>query len=304
MLRYPDASPVRPASERLDLQRQTNQALEERLAQLKQAARNVCLAPSQPKLLPPSPEKTNVPVPPLPGQSQPGSATIADLIDKATVLIVNDNSIGSGFFISERNIVTNHHVVGDATQVKVGSRALGGFVDARVIAVGAGRSNGTQDIAVLEVESNPGAPALRICVTHQRLRPVMAAGFPGAVLSTIDPRRTDQLPEANISSGMVTSRQVQQPGGVGAIIHTAQIGHGNSGGPLVDEGACAVGVNSWLSLDADRGRSYQTYNESLDAEELRKFLDSHNISYVKSDSECAPLAPPKPETPAPRAGGN
>ncbi len=302
MLRYPDALNETLASERLDAQRQTNRALEDRLVQLQQATAKVCLAPDHPNLLPPSPERTIVPTQPRMGQSQPGSTTIADLIDKATVLIINDKTSGSGFFISERNIVTNHHVIGDATQVKVGNRSLGGFVDARVVAVGDGRSNGTQDLAVLEVEPSAGASVLRIGVTPQRLRPVMAAGFPGAVLSTIDVRRTDQLPEANISSGMVTSRQVQQPGGVGAIVHTAQIGHGNSGGPLVDEGACAVGVNSWLSLDAERGRSFQTYNESLDAEELRKFLDSRNIPYVKADGECEPSTPSVAEAPGPRAG--
>lgn len=306
LLRYPDPSVAQVAADRLDLQRKTNQALEERLTQLKQAATNVCVAPNapgQPKLLPLAPERTNVPAPPRRGQSQPGSTTIADLIDKATVLILNGNASGSGFFISETHIVTNHHVVGDSPQVKVGNRALGGFVDAQVIAVGAGRNRGTQDVAVLEVAPGSGALSLRIGVTPQRLRPVMAAGFPGAVLSTMDMRRMDQLPEANISAGIVTSRQLQQPDGIGAIVHTAQIGHGNSGGPLVDEGACAVGVNSWLALDADHAQSYQTYNESLDAEELRKFLDSNNVAYVKAESECTPLPPAKPEAPPAPAPG-
>ena len=159
MLRYPDPSIAQVVADRLDLQRQTNQALEERLAQLKRAVTNVCVAPNapgQPRLLPPAPEKTNVPVTPRSGQSQPGSTTIADLIDKATVLILNGNTSGSGFFISENHVVTNHHVVGDSLQVKVGNRALGGFVDARVIAVGAGRNRGTQDVAVLEVENGAG----------------------------------------------------------------------------------------------------------------------------------------------------
>ena len=119
----------------------------------------------------------------------------------------------------------------------------------------------------------------------------------------MDMRRIDQLPEANISAGIVTSRQLQQPDGIGAIVHTAQIGHGDSGGPLVDEGACAVGVNSWLALDADHAQSYQTYNESLDAEELRKFLDSNNVAYVKAESECTPLPPAKPEAPPAPAPG-
>lgn len=296
LLRYPDAPAAESFADRLDLQRQTNQALAERLAQLHAAADKVCLAPNAPgeKLLPVTPEKTNVPIPPREGQSQPGAATIADLIDRATVLVVNGHFSGSGFFISERDIVTNHHVVGESTEVMVGNRALGGLTKARVVAVGSGRSRGTQDIAVLELDAGASSSFLRIGVTPQRLRPVMAAGFPGAVLSTIDPGKTDQLPEANISAGIVTSRQLQKPDGVGAIVHTAQLGHGNSGGPLVDEGACAVGVNSWIALDGDRTQNFQTYNESLDAEELRKFLDSHTISYAKVEEACAPLAPPKP----------
>lgn len=315
MLRYPEANLTKTAGERLELQRQTNQALSERLQQLKLAANNVCQAVPgarnppgagdfQP-LLPVTPERTSVPTPAKPGQAQPTPSTIADLLDKATVLVVNGDSIGSGFFISDRDIVTNHHVVGDSAKVTIGNRALGGFFPAKVVAVGNGRSRGTQDLAVLEIEPNPGSQALKIGVAPERLRPVMAAGFPGAILSTIKLSPNDQLPEANLSAGIVTSHQIQEPDRIGTIIHTAQIGHGNSGGPLVDEGACAVGVNSWLSLDADRVQSYQTYNESLDARELRQFLDSRNISYSSADADCSPTplpAPPaaKPDSPAPR----
>ena len=79
-----------------------------------------------------------------------------------------------------------------------------------------------------------------------------AAGYPGAVLETI--KDSSSLPEANFTQGILTSRQAQAPAGIGTIIHTAQIGHGNSGGPLVDAGGCAVGVNSWLNVDAEQER--------------------------------------------------
>ena len=71
------------------------------------------------------------------------------------MIVLSKSGIGSGFFISDRDIVTNHHVTADVDAVKVGNSALGGFVDAKVIAVGEGRERGTEDLAVLEIEPGP-----------------------------------------------------------------------------------------------------------------------------------------------------
>ena len=305
VLRYPYPSAA-PSAEAIEAQRQTNDALRERLAQLRGAATaQVCRAEDAargaPALLPPSPTRTKVETTD-PATKQPETSSLAALLEKATVLVIMDHSLGSGFFVSDRYIVTNHHVVGDAKEARVASRALGGLVPARVVAVGAGAERGTQDIAVLQIEPKPGTAALSVGVAPGRLDAVTASGYPGAVLETIKASQSDNLPEANFTQGIVTSHQMQQPAGVATIIHTAQIGHGNSGGPLVDAGGCAVGINSWLSPDAMGTVVFSTYFQALDASELRRFLKAHDIAFGAADTGCRPVAPAGEPTPAPTKG--
>lgn len=305
VLRYPSPATV-PNAEEVEAQRQTNQALRERLARLKGVAVEACRAeeaapgaPSAPGLLPPSPERTKVEST-NPKTRQPETSTLGALLERATVLVVMDHSLGSGFFVSDRYIVTNHHVVGAAREAQVASRVLGGLVPARVVAVGSGAERGTQDIAVLEIAPQAGISALSVGIAPGRLETVTASGFPGAVLETIQAKRSDGLPEANFTQGIVTSHQVQQPGGIATIIHTAQIGHGNSGGPLVDAGGCAVGINSWLSPDAMGDVIFSTYFQALDASELRRFLKAHDIAFNAVDAGCKPVASAAATEPAPR----
>ncbi len=307
VLRYPVAGAREDAAAALEAQRQTNQALRDQLVRLRQAATSTCRASTpgssprgaaiEPSLLPPAPALTPVVLP----ATRPGGAaapgTLAGLLDRATVLVLAGDSLGSGFFVSDRTIVTNHHVVGDLREVRVGNKALGGFEPARVVAVGAGETRGTEDLAVLEVEPKAGTVALQVGITPERLDPVTAAGYPGAVLETIKGASADALPEANFTQGILTSRQVQAPAGIGTLIHTAQIGHGNSGGPLVDAGGCAVGVNSWLSFDAQDDTVFSTYFQALDAGELRKFLQSHGVAFTAADGPCRPAVTPGTSTP-------
>jgi len=302
ILRYPAAGARADESGALEAQRQTNQALRDQLARLRKAAASAtCQAPTpvssphgasvEPALLPPAPARTPV-VEPAAGPGRPAApGTLAGLLDRATVLVLAGDSLGSGFFVSDRAIVTNHHVVGDLREVRVGNKALGGFEPARVVAVGAGDTRGTEDLAVLEVEPKAGTAALQVGAVPERLDPVTAAGYPGAVLETIKGASASDLPEANFSQGILTSRQIQAPAGIGTLIHTAQIGHGNSGGPLVDAGGCAVGVNSWLSFDAQDDTVFSTYFQALDAGELRKFLHAHGVAFTAAAAPCRPAAP-------------
>ena len=87
---------------------------------------------------------------------------------------------------------------------------------------------------------------------------------------------------------------------MGTIIHTATIGHGNSGGPLVDEGGCVVGVNSWLALDTAGEQIFQTFDQALNSSELRKFLDEKGVKYAASEFAVSRVAPPPARTPRPR----
>ena len=313
VLRYPTTLPGADDAA-IDAQRQTNQALRDRLDELHRAGGgDVCRAPpgAQPGRtpapatpLPPAPERTRV-ITKDPASERQAESTLGTLLDKATVLVIVGDSLGSGFFVSDRHVVTNHHVVGDAQEARVGNKATGGLVHARVLAVGAGAERGTQDIAVLELDQpQPGAATLQIGVAPARMEQVTASGFPGAVLTTIEHDGSSPLPEANFTQGIVTQHQVQAPDGIATIIHTAQIGHGNSGGPLVDAGGCAVGINSWLSPDAVGDTVFSTYFQALDAAELRRFLQARSIAFAAADASCRPVVaqatPPAGSPPAAR----
>jgi len=308
LLVYPPAGLDVALRADVQTQKAANDALEQRLNELQALSGKVCqVAPGTTnpadgidlqKILPQPLEKTQVT--PAPTSDQPAHPlSMAALLNDASVIVLTKEGSGSGFFISDHNIVTNHHVTADFNSVKVGNRALGGFVEAKVIAVGEGRGRGTEDLAVLEIDPKPGVQSLRISSVPAQLARVTAAGFPGAVLQTIQMTQGGPLPEANLTQGIVTSHQNQQPAGIGTIIHTATIGHGNSGGPLVDEGGCAVGVNSWLAFDSSGSQVFQTFDQALDAAELRKFLDAKGVKYVGSDTPCAAAAPVPVATPAP-----
>jgi S1-C subfamily serine protease len=295
ILRYPQAIGPDTKSDLEEGQRATNMALKERLEQLTFASKNVCqMVPgvTNPagaydfqKLLPVAPERAKIDVPAHDGRGTE-QTSVATLLDDATVIVVNGNASGSGFFLSDRFVVTNRHVVQQSDVVKIGNKALGGFFPAKVVARGQGASRGTQDLAVLEVEPHSGSQSLKVGMVPERLQSVTAAGFPGAVISTEQRNGPESLPEANFTTGIVTSHQSQKPAGIGTIIHTAQIGHGNSGGPLIDEGGCVVGVNSWFSFDGDGIRNFQTYNQSIDADELRKFLRENDVAFTPAESKC------------------
>ena len=311
LLVYPPQNLEQAARADIETQRATNDALEKRLSELQAQSGKACqIVPGVQnppdggdfrKLLPQSPEHSQVTPAPTPEQPHPAATSLARLLNDATVIVVSKSGIGSGFFISDRNIVTNHHVTADADAVKVGNGALGGFVPANVVAVGEGRERGTQDLAVLQIEPRPGTESLRIAPVPQQLARVTAAGFPGAVLETTRLSQAGPMPETNLTQGIVTSHQEQQPAGIGTLIHTATIGHGNSGGPLVDEGGCAVGVNSWLSFDSSGEHIFVTYDQALDSAELRKFLDQNGVKYTAADGPCEAAAPPAnpPTPPAP-----
>jgi putative serine protease PepD len=152
---------------------------------------------------------------------------------------------GTGFVIDERGtIVTNAHVVGDASQASVRFGDTGSAVEAEVLG-----SDPSTDLAVLRVDPSRVGP----------LRPLTLADSDAVrvgddVVAVGHPFGLDRTATAGIVSGL--GREIESPNGfsIDEVVQTdAAINPGNSGGPLVDAKGRVVGVNSQIATSGGGG---------------------------------------------------
>ncbi|ARN81127.1 hypothetical protein DSM21852_03080 [Methylocystis bryophila] len=335
VLRYPDLGD-RAARDAFETERlrKSNDSLEAQLKALRKAQEErSCRAdgmlqvpglppgessqqPPQMDVLPRPPEK--VPLPQRSGEA-PSAANLAEMLEKATVfvfVITKDGwSSGSGFFINDRQVVTNRHVVENAADPSIiflASKSFGGVRRASVVAETPPRvkNAGPQpDYAVLELaEPIPGAVALKLGATPPKLSTAYIAGYPGFLVETdaafskflrelrdalkagdddraLAARRFD-VPSADLRYGRINNTMSSGAGETPVIVHDMQVAHGNSGGPLVDACGRLGGVNTLFFAD-----EHQVGNVALDVTSLKTFLTDKRIGFAGDDTPCA-SAPP------------
>lgn len=178
-----------------------------------------------------------------------------------------DATYGSGFFITERHILTNAHVVGDAKRVAVGLGNKEAWAD--VVAV-----SKDFDLALLMITPNsllgvpvslaPSAPEL-----GQRVR---AYGYPLPMVQGYTMKATD-----GTISGLF--------GVLDNPLHfqtTAPMQPGNSGGALLDEHNQLLGV-AVASLDKIvvakvTGTLPENVNFGIHLDVVRRFLDEQDVT--------------------------
>ena len=175
--------------------------------------------------------------PALVGAKQTGDvAAIYAAARESVVSIKTDDGSGTGFIVdTDGTIVTNAHVVGDASSVQVQ------FADDETET---GRVTGvdrSSDLAVVKVQSNRKLKALSLAdsTAVKTGQLAVAIGSPFGL---------SQTTTAGIVSG--TGRHIQAPDGfqIDSVIQTdAPINPGNSGGPLLDASGRVIGVNSQIA---------------------------------------------------------
>jgi putative serine protease PepD len=183
-----------------------------------------------------------------------GSANDSDLVrgvyaaaSPSVVSVRTGSGSGTGFLVeSDGTIVTNAHVVGDASQVQVRFSDDGPLHDARVLGVDA-----STDLAAIKVDENAaeGVRPLRLADSGdvQVGDAAVAIGYPLGL---------DRTATAGIVSGL--ERQIQAPNGfsIDKVIQTdAPINPGNSGGPLLNASGEVIGVNSQIATAGGSGGS-------------------------------------------------
>ncbi|MBA3476608.1 MAG: trypsin-like peptidase domain-containing protein [Actinobacteria bacterium] len=147
-------------------------------------------------------------------------------------------ALGSGFVIDKAgHIVTNYHVIEGADQIEV---SFSNQDTLRATVVG---SDPSTDIAVLRVEASSRSLTPLLLGNSGVVRvgdPVVAIGNPFGLARTTT---------AGIVSA-VQERTITAPNGypIDHVIQTdAQINSGNSGGPLLNDRAEVIGVNSQIA---------------------------------------------------------
>ena len=195
---------------------------------------------------------------------------------------------GSGFAVAPDVIMTNAHVVEPARDgggIRIGivpSQGKGGWFG-RVIAVAP-----TADLALIRLtERGSLPPATLFTGAVADGSDVVAVGYPGNV---------DLAQGLNVGDIVSPTSPVKTRGTVSAgrssknfetILHTAPVGGGNSGGPLLDTCGRVIGVNSFGTI-ADQGDS--EFYFAVSTHEMLRFLRASNITPQITGIGCRSLA--------------
>ena len=226
-----------------------------------------------------------------PNGQQQDMSKLGSILDRATVRINagnrddQDGFTGSGFFISPNLVVTNRHVIenADENKIYITSQYQGpNPIKAKLIAVTPDNKISNPDFALLSVNEMPkSVTILSIGMEAKALQTVTAAGYPGAYIRF---DKNQENPATFYSRGFVNVLQ-KQANGMTLIVHTADMAPGSSGGPLVNNCATLVGINTFLTSQSESaGRTLY----ALSAGNLRDFLDISGATYTKDDTLCAP----------------
>ena len=145
-----------------------------------------------------------------------------------------ENSLGSGVILSEDGIVvSNYHVVGQATDIRVVMTDRREF-SARVLL-----ADEESDLAILQMDAAEDLQALE-------LRDSDSVEVGELVLAIGNPFGVGQTVSSGIVSGLARSG-VAMGNARGYFIQTdAPINPGNSGGALVDVAGRLIGINTWI----------------------------------------------------------
>jgi S1-C subfamily serine protease len=319
------------------VRREINEALQQRVDALRQALeQNVCsvegdlllpggrtpggMTPLPPEqrgtgplpfapdaLVPPPAAALTVPPGSVPN-TQSFQGSLVDLLDQGVALVValgeGDNaSVGSGFFVAPKTLVTNLHVVEDARPdaIFVTNPSLGGLKPARLLYRTPDAQIGRPDFAVLEVPEAGNLPNLALTAKLARLDNVVAGGYPTIILDSdlnfqaLRNGDMGAIPQMAVTQGVVTV--IQNRGqDLPIVIHTASISPGNSGGPLVDSCGRVVGINTFGRIEREE---VNRLNYAIAGDAIAEFLKANNVPHTLVDTTCQPQVATAQLAPAP-----
>ncbi len=231
------------------------------------------------------------------GAADPGDIAAASRGVVRVVLIRYDGgpaqlvSHGTGFAIAPDLVVTNAHVVEEL-------RGSDGIVAGVVPSEGRGGYAATiaayspqRDLALLKLKLKPGASLNTLTLfsgAPTDSEEVYAVGYPGNVDMAQGLSMGDLVsPQAAVKSrGYISAGRSSRE--FDTILHTAPIGSGNSGGPLLDACGRVLGVNSFGTVSENSADS--AFYFAISMRELSAFLQQAGVTPHVSGTPCTSLA--------------
>lgn len=206
----------------------------------------------------------------------------------SVVRVFCSTSQGTGFAVGKAGepvsyIITNYHVVEDRkseSDVYVTITDIYGGLGAKLV-----YSDPTVDFAVLKLDtpmSERMPIKLRSPEKIHKAQDVYCIGFPGVSdAHNANPNYPSRIENLTITKGSVSNPQYNARG-VMSILSDAQSNPGNSGGPMVDDSGCAIGINTML-ISAEQAKSWMTVAISIDY--IMDSLDTLGIEYINADGD-------------------
>lgn len=230
-----------------------------------------------------------------PAMADPGDIAAAGRSVVRIVLVSTDGDYfyyvghGSGIVVAPNTIVTNAHVVEGAveddtlTLAVVPSEGKRAYM-ARIVAVS--QRNDLALIKLTEPSQIPAASLFSGAVTDNA--EVFALGYPSNVdrAQGLGLQQLIQPTAAVPGVGHVFTGRKAGP--YDALLHTASIGSGNSGGPLLDGCGRVIGINASGTI-TDNGTDASFYF-AVSMRELLPFLSSQGIKAQVVGTPCRSIA--------------
>lgn len=239
-----------------------------------------------------------------------------ECIDPANQGEIQDFGWGTGFFVGNQNenveyLVTNYHVIEsfvdwgsgekidypitDDWAVPIKSKIYVYFEENDYEEAYVVDYDKIKDIAVLQLDApTDKRKALPLCSPTESMvgNTVYIFGYPGLSENIfVDATTSFGMNDASVMTG-VLSRLFTEAGTGNKLIQTdAEIQHGHSGGPMVNENGAVIGVNRKFVKDlAELEHAYYAINIS----DVTPMLKLHDIAYVMETGE--PDTSPSPDT--------
>jgi V8-like Glu-specific endopeptidase len=139
------------------------------------------------------------------------------------------------------------------------------------------RSFDKGDVALLKIDPQTPLPVLEVApgATAAQGTPVVAAGYPGSVSQSVDPKMQPSMKDGEISGQ-------QDVNGVPVTEISAATSPGMSGGPVVDAQGRVVGTVSWKP-----GSETQPFNFITDTSTIRDILASNGVANTLGPADQA-----------------